>query len=117
MSMSGIEFNGLPTLIGSLPYTDPEAACRKVWRFTKDLPSWPQLPRRSPRESVYVQFSQGFPGAVIREDQVTVDRGRDLESQLEKLDSASRAHDYYKYPVSADYASGSSNLLPLPISS
>ncbi|HLE04685.1 MAG TPA: hypothetical protein VI729_08790, partial [Anaerolineales bacterium] len=54
----------LPTAVGSLPHTDPMAACELVRRYLLDVPAWPQLPRRGVREGIQVQFSQGFPGVV-----------------------------------------------------
>jgi len=48
------------TGIGSLPHTDPEAACDLVFRQV-DIPFWPQLPRLSPRESMLPQYIDGFP--------------------------------------------------------
>ena len=45
--MPDIEFGCLPTAIGSMPHTDPAEACSQVSRYLKDIPAWPQLPRRS----------------------------------------------------------------------
>jgi hypothetical protein len=36
-----------------------------ILRWTPEIPAWPQLPRRSFLESMYVQFSEGLPGAVV----------------------------------------------------
>ncbi len=63
--MPDVEFGCLPTVIGSMPHTDPAAACSLVTRFLKDIPAWPQLPNRSFLENMYVQYSQGFPGVVV----------------------------------------------------
>ena len=66
--MTNLEFGCLPTIIGSMPHTDPSAACRQVAHYLKDIPAWPQLPNRSFLENMYVQYSQGFPGVVIKEN-------------------------------------------------
>ena len=58
------EFNCLPTMIGSMPHTDPAEACAVVSRYLKDIPAWPQLPQRSFKENMYAQYSEGFPGIV-----------------------------------------------------
>jgi len=52
---------GLATGIGSLPHTDPDAAVAAVWRRLRELPFWPQLPRRSPQEGMVPQYVEGFP--------------------------------------------------------
>jgi methionine synthase II (cobalamin-independent) len=75
----------LPTAVGSLPHTDPVAACELVQQYLPDIPAWPQLPRRDFRESLPVQFSQGFPGVVIEDKRIFVDRGPALDAGLERL--------------------------------
>ena len=45
--MPRIEFGCLPTIIGTMPHTDPKSACRLITRYLKDIPAWPQLPRLS----------------------------------------------------------------------
>jgi methionine synthase II (cobalamin-independent) len=104
--MAQIEFNCLPTAIGSMPQTDPEAACAQVARYLKEIPCWPQLPRRAFEENMYAQFSQGFPGITLTGDKIYVDRAKDLDKALERLYTAYLENDFDKYPVSADYAAG-----------
>ena len=104
--MPSVEFGCLPTVIGSMPHTDPSEACSLVTHYLKDIPAWPQLPNRSFRENMYVQFSQGFPGVVVKEDSIYVDRSQDLNKPLEQLYAAYLENDVDKYPVSPDYAAG-----------
>lgn len=73
------------TAVGSLPHLNPIVACDLVQKFLPDLPAWPQLPRRDPRESIYAQFSRDFPGAQIVDGHVVVDSARDLSAELEQL--------------------------------
>jgi len=101
-----IEFNCLPTAIGSMPQTDPKEACSLVAKYLPDLPAWPQLPRRSQRENMYVQFSEGFPGLVLEGDKVYVDRTADFDSQLEQLYNADSEDKPDDYGISAEYAAG-----------
>lgn len=68
--MSNTEFYCLPTIIGSMPHTDPAKACALIARFLKDIPAWPQLPRRAFPENMYVQYSEGFPGAVVENNRI-----------------------------------------------
>ncbi len=104
--MPDTEFGCLATTIGSMPHTDSSAACSLIARYLKDIPAWPQLPKRSFQESMDVQYSQGFPGVVVKENTIHVDRSQDLAKPLEQLYAAYLANDTDKYPVSSDYAAG-----------
>jgi hypothetical protein len=44
-----------------MPHTDPDEACDLVARYLQ-IPAWPQLPRRDPRENMYLQFFDRFLG-------------------------------------------------------
>ena len=107
------EFGCLPTAIGSMPHTDPSEACAQVSHYLKDIPAWPQLPKRAFRENMYVQFSEGFPGVVVEENKIFVDRSQDLDKPLEKLYAAYLDNDFDKYPISAEYAAGLHSFLSL----
>ncbi len=104
--MTDTKLNCLPTMIGSLPHTDPGEACSLVTRYLKDIPGWPQLPRRSPLENMYVQYSEGFPGAVVKGNSIYIDRSQDLNEPMEKLYAAYLKNNFAEYPISPDYAAG-----------
>ena len=104
--MPGIEFGCRPMAIGSMPHTEPAEACVQILKYLKEIPCWPQLPRRSFNENMYAQFSQGFPGITVTGDRVYVDRAQDLDEPLEKLYVAYLEDGVDKYPVSPDYAAG-----------
>jgi len=89
-----------------MPHTDPQAACAQVINHLKEIPCWPQLPKRSFKENMYTQYSQGFPGITVTDDKVYVDRTKDIDKPLERLYAAYLDNDFAKYPVSADYAAG-----------
>jgi methionine synthase II (cobalamin-independent) len=101
-----LEFNCLPTIIGSMPHTDPAAACAQVLKYLKDIPAWPQLPRRSYKENMNAQFSEGFPGIRLKGDSLTVDRSKDLDEALERFYTAYLEENIDKYPTTAAYAAG-----------
>ena len=111
--MTRIEFGCLPTVIGSMPHTNPYEACLEVVHYLKDIPAWPQLPKRSFLENMCVQFSQGFPGAVVKEGSIYIDRSQELDKPLEQLYTAYLDNDIDKYPTSADYAAGLHSFLAL----
>jgi hypothetical protein len=93
-------------MIGTLPHTDPVAAANQVVHYLKDLPCWPQLPRRSFYENMYVQYSQGFPGLVIQDEKIYVDRAQNIDRSLEELYTAYLEDKVDEYPVSREYAAG-----------
>jgi hypothetical protein len=111
--MPDTRFNCLPTMIGSMPHTDPDKACALVNHYLKDIPAWPQLPRRSFRENMSVQFSQGFPGIVENDNSIYVDHSIDFNGPLEELYNAYIENNIDKYPVGADYAAGLHTFLSL----
>ena len=113
--MPDVEFGCLPTVIGSMPHTDPQAACSLVTRYLKDIPAWPQLPNRSFLENMCAQFSPGFPGVVVEENEksIHIDRSQDLDKPLEKLYAAYLENDVDQYPVSPEYAAGLHSFLAL----
>jgi hypothetical protein len=104
--MPYIEFGCRATIIGSMPHTDPAEACALVARYLKDIPAWPQLPNRTFLENMYVQYSQGFPGVVIKDNRIYVDRAQDLNPPLEQLYAAYLENNIDKYPITAEYAAG-----------
>ncbi|TET25311.1 MAG: methionine synthase, partial [Dehalococcoidia bacterium] len=119
--MPYIEFGCLPTVIGSMPHTNPQEACSQIIHYLKDIPAWPQLPKRSFLENMYVQFSQGFPGVVVKGDKIYIERTQDLDKPLEQLYAAYLENDVDKYPISPEHAAGlhtflsQANLSPLAV--
>ena len=113
--MPHIEFGCLATIIGSMPHTDPGPACSQIVRYLKDIPGWPQLPKRSFLENMYVQYSEGFPGLVVdtEEKRVFVDRAQDLSKPLEEFYTAYLENNVDKYPISPDHAAGLHTFLEL----
>ncbi|MBI4186943.1 MAG: methionine synthase [Chloroflexi bacterium] len=111
--MPDTDFGCLPTVIGSMPHTDPESACAQVITYLKDIPAWPQLPRRSFLENMCVQYSQGFPGLVTESERIYVDRSQDLSRPLERLYAAYLKNDIDEYPVTPEYAAGLHSFLAL----
>ncbi|MBL7183158.1 MAG: methionine synthase [Anaerolineae bacterium] len=96
----------LPLHVGSIPHTDPQAACELVLEHFSHIPTWPQLPRRTFLENMYVQFSEGFPSVVLEDERIYVDRGRDLDPGLERLYLAYLENDLSYGTTSPDYAAG-----------
>ena len=62
-----MKFNYEATGIGSVPFADAKTAVRIICDNFHDIPFWPQLPKRSYLENMYVQFSERLPGLVTDE--------------------------------------------------
>ena len=91
--------------VGSVPYVDPAEAMGLVLERTPEIPAWPQLPRRSYLENMYVQFSEGLPGMVVDEPglraYVQLDAAaEEIGAFLEKLDGGDAA----AFAISPRYA-------------
>jgi len=105
----------LPLTVGSLPHTDPVPACDLVLKHTPGLPAWPQLPKRTFLENMYVQYSQGFPGVVIETEaeRIWVDRRRDLDPLIEQLYTRYLENDLEAGALGGEYAAGLAHFLTL----
>ncbi|MBN1886351.1 MAG: hypothetical protein JW850_00110 [Thermoflexales bacterium] len=100
--------NFLPMTVGSLPYDNAAAALEQILQYTPDIPAWPQLPKRTFLENMYVQYSQGFPGIVVDKpnERIYVDRERDLDPELEQLYTRYLENDLQAGALDKDYAAG-----------
>ncbi|NLT35259.1 MAG: hypothetical protein GXX83_05120 [Gaiellales bacterium] len=96
-----------PMAVGSVPYADAAEAYQLLLRTTPEVMAWPQLPRRSFLENMYVQFAEGLPGL-----KVDVAAGRawvveelpveELAAFMERLE----AGDPQAFGIGADHAAG-----------
>ena len=100
------EFGCLPTAIGGMPHTDPQEACSLVMKYLPAIPAWPQLPKRSTKEKMHIQFSEGFPGIVINGDKIGIRQSANFEAELERICIDCKEGNFSKYGMSAEYAAG-----------
>ncbi len=103
---NNLELGCLPTAVGSMPHTNPATACATVMKYLPELPVWPQLPKRSDKENMIAQFSEGFPGIVMEGDSIHVEPTANFESELEQLYIDCEQNNAAKYAISAQYAAG-----------
>ena len=100
-------FNFLTTHVGSVPYLTADGLTEKLNSFL-DIPAWPQLSRRSFRESMYVQYSRLLPA--ITEDagqkKVSFETGQELSTALENFYTPFLADDVDAFALHPDYAPG-----------
>jgi hypothetical protein len=62
---------------------------------------------------MYAQFSQGFPGVVLKDNRIYIDCTQDLDKPLEQLYTAYLENDIGKYPIGPEYAAGLHQFLSL----
>ena len=101
-----LEFGCLPTGIGSMPHTNADEAGSLIMKYLPDIPFWPQLPRRSPKENMVVQFSEGFPGVVAEGDKIHIEASTNFEAELEQIYIDCDQDNAHEYSVSREYAAG-----------
>jgi methionine synthase II (cobalamin-independent) len=101
-----LEFGCRPTAIGSMPHTNPGEACSIIMKCLPDIPVWPQLPRRSPRENMVIQFSEGFPGIVTKGGKIHIEPSANFESELEQIHIDCEQDNAHEYGISTEYAAG-----------
>ena len=101
-------FAAAPTLVGSFPHTEPQRLMDRIFSRFAELPAWPQMPARDWRESMYVQYSEGLPGAVVnRQDQrIHFRTDEAFYSELEEFYQAVVEEDVERFAISEDYALG-----------
>lgn len=86
-----------------MPHLHPEEACGLILR-TFDIPFWPQLPQRSFKESMIVQYSEGMPYLKINENDQRIYVQRDESDELERFYESHS--DNARAAISEDFASG-----------
>jgi methionine synthase II (cobalamin-independent) len=101
-----VEFGCLATAIGSMPHTDPDQACSLVVKCLPDIPAWPQLPGRSSKEDMIIQFSEGFPGIVTEGHRIHIEPSAGFESELEQIHIDCEQDKAHEYGISTEYAAG-----------
>ncbi len=101
-----LEFGCSPTAIGSMPHTNPVEAYSIIMKYLPDIPAWPQLPKRSPMENMIIQFSEGFPGIVIKGDKIHIEPAANFESELEQIYIDCEQSNAHEYGISTEYAAG-----------
>jgi hypothetical protein len=81
------------TGIGSLPHADAHEAVGAVLARHPEVPYWPQLPRRSPREGMLGQFFSGFPFLQYRVPSPRLSLEGDSPTLREAIDAVVAAAD------------------------
>jgi methionine synthase II (cobalamin-independent) len=100
-------FNFLTTHVGSVPHPSASGLTDKLASML-DVPAWPQLPRRSFRESMYVQYSPTLPCVEVDEEKekIVISTRDDMTSALENFYTPYLADDVDTYALQPKYAEG-----------
>ncbi|HEU0291886.1 MAG TPA: hypothetical protein VFR47_04080 [Anaerolineales bacterium] len=106
------DFNFLTTHVGSVPYVTTDGLAEKLIRIL-DVPAWPQLSRRSFRESMYVQYSPRLPAICedIAREKVYFDTENDITDALETFYTPILSDDVDAFALREEYASGFFSML------
>lgn len=104
----------LATTIGSLPHVDARRGTRLVLDNTPEIPSWVQFPKRAAHENMMLQFTEGVPGLVAKDDRVVFDTAMpDFVDQLthfyDRYLAATETGDtdaLESFAISSQYAAG-----------
>src|SRR4030042_5794499 len=102
-----INFNFLTTHVGSVPHPAAAGLTDKLVSIL-DVPAWPQLPCRSFRESMYVQYSPTLPCVEVDEvkEKIIISTRGDMTSALEAFYNPYLADDVDAYALQPEYAQG-----------
>ena len=102
-----LKFNFEATGLGSVPFKDKKIASRIILDNFPVIPFWPQLPKRSFLENMYVQFSEGLPGLVLDKENKTIhiDTSK-VAADIEKVYGKYLDGDVDFFKISDDHAEG-----------
>jgi len=101
--------------IGSLPHDNPAEAWDDILNYFPNIPFWPQLPKRSYYENMYLQFSEHLPGREINEEkqQFYIDKTQNLQPAMEEFYNTYLSEDVKAFEISREYCEGLSYALEL----
>ncbi|MFC1584051.1 methionine synthase [Fibrobacterota bacterium] len=96
------------TMIGSLPQATAEEALEALKVFPLSVPAWPQVPRRSFKEGMLAQYSQGLPGVRVDEEEkrIWVEKDDDLLNAMSRFYEEVLAGVVDPFAITAEYAEG-----------
>ena len=103
----------LTTAMAVMPHTDADRALEDA--LSLDIPFWPQLPRLSYREDMYVQAAEHFPGIVLDMENRTLAFSMG-KFTLELEETLARFEDPGTFDVSPDFSEVYPRFLDLDLS-
>jgi methionine synthase II (cobalamin-independent) len=99
------------TGIGSLPFTHVDEAIDHIFLACREAPFWPQLPKRSFLEDMYVQFLEQVPAVIIDEQGQSVFVDTAATEGIERFYEDVASHNLEAFRISEAAAPGLYRLL------
>lgn len=96
----------LPTGVGSLPHEDPGRAVRAVLSGCPAIPYWPQLPRRTFLENMYVQYAAGLPVSGLSGEKLHVECGEAMLAGAEEFYARFLSGELASFAIPPERAAG-----------
>jgi methionine synthase II (cobalamin-independent) len=96
---------GLATGIGSLPHKEAQAALDLIFKYSPQIPFWPQLPKRDLREGMVAQFIENLPCIEFAKGGL-VFNAANKDKKLERFYEQIIGNDIDYFKISPDYAIG-----------
>lgn len=94
------------TGIGSFPFTDIDEAIDLIFSTCKEIPFWPQLPKRSLVENMYTPFIEGVPCIVNDEGKNTIFMDTTRTDGIEEFYENVASENINAFTVSEKYIPG-----------
>lgn len=102
-------------MVGSMPYQTPEEAIAIIKQHPPTIPTFPQLPKRSFKEGMVSQYSEGFPGIAINENdkKIWVRKDEELLNLMAEFYEQFLAGDIASFTISPEFGAGIPHFLDL----
>ncbi|MGA1825995.1 MAG: hypothetical protein ACMUIP_15170 [bacterium] len=99
--------DAMATGIGSLPHTDSREASELVLEMFPAIPYWPQLPKRSYLENMYIQYCEHMAGATLAEEGIYIQSaGPAFMTELEQFYESFMTEALAPFAISKERAEG-----------
>ncbi len=109
-----IQFDFMPTCVGSVPFMNFKATCKEIVTRLPDIPFWPQFVKKDPLEDMIIQYTEGLPLLEINKEKRETRIARsDTEAGLVEFYEHFLSKDLDYFAISKDYACGLYELLHL----
>ena len=98
----------IATGIGSFPHKDETEAFRLILEHFPHIPFWPQLPKRSYREGMVLQYSEGFPSLKWddREQRAWVDTSQGFAHEVEIFYERVEREELEPFKITQEFSKG-----------
>ena len=115
MPEKSADFSFMATGIGSVPFLDVGATCRKIAAMVSFIPFWPQFVKRSHLEDMSIQYSEGLPLLEIKAEEraLIIPESIQRETGLVKFYELFLAHEVERFSMSREYTPGFYSMLEL----